>query len=102
MQTKRTWMALACALVMALALAACGDDDDSGGSSSSSDGSSTGSATSTPSSGKTPTGDPIVIGIICSCTGVFTPTNGNSDAVLRAWADSVNASGGLNGHPVKV
>jgi branched-chain amino acid transport system substrate-binding protein len=47
-----------------------------------------------------PTGTPIKIGYICSCTSPL----GSSTAInlpgYQAWVKSVNASGGINGHPV--
>ncbi|MBC2589687.1 ABC transporter substrate-binding protein [Rhodococcus aetherivorans] len=48
------------------------------------------------------TGPPIVVGTVCGCSGVSAPTHGRVDDVAQAWADSVNASGGINGHPVKI
>ncbi|WP_327117084.1 ABC transporter substrate-binding protein [Nocardia sp. NBC_01730] len=48
------------------------------------------------------TGDPILIGSICSCTGPAAGSVGRAADVLQAWASSVNDRGGVNGHPVKV
>jgi branched-chain amino acid transport system substrate-binding protein len=63
-----------------------------GCSSSSSTPSATGSAGGS--------GSAITVGVECSCTGTFGSTLGEAWSVVQAWAKSVNASGGLNGHPV--
>lgn len=63
---------------------------------------------STPSGGSSSTGQsatassgaPIKVGLICDCTGTFGPGAVVSADVTRAWAKSVNASGGADGHPV--
>jgi branched-chain amino acid transport system substrate-binding protein len=47
-------------------------------------------------------GAPIVIGMICSCTGPESSAVGNNIEVIQTWAKWVNAGGGINGHPVKV
>ncbi|MDA8045049.1 MAG: ABC transporter substrate-binding protein [Actinomycetota bacterium] len=60
------------------------------------------SATTSASGGGTATGSPINVGIICDCTGALASAGADGPAVYRAWASSVNAQGGLNGHPVKV
>ena len=59
-------------------------------------------AASTGSSTAAATGAPIVIGSICSCSGVQAAQFGDASKVITAWANSVNASGGINGHPVKM
>jgi branched-chain amino acid transport system substrate-binding protein len=48
----------------------------------------------------TPSGEPIKVGVICSCSGPFGTYIGAAGKVADAWAKSVNASGGINGHPV--
>jgi branched-chain amino acid transport system substrate-binding protein len=62
-----------------------------------------GSSSSSPSAGSSgsATGTPIKVGVVCSCTGPFGAT-GIADAgkVAKAWAESVNAAGGIQGHPV--
>jgi branched-chain amino acid transport system substrate-binding protein len=40
--------------------------------------------------------------MICSCTGPESSAVGNNISVIQAWADSVNAHGGINGYPVKM
>jgi branched-chain amino acid transport system substrate-binding protein len=49
-----------------------------------------------------PQGDPIRIGYICACSGSQSASLGHTKQVAEAWEKSVNASGGLNGVPVKV
>ena len=47
-------------------------------------------------------GAPIVVGVICTCGGPFgTEIIADVDA-YKAWVDTVNKSGGLDGHPVKI
>jgi branched-chain amino acid transport system substrate-binding protein len=73
-----------------LVAAACGSSSKK----SSSGGSSTTAAAAAP------TGTPIKLGFICSCTSPL----GSSTAVnlpgYRAWVKMTNAHGGLNGHPI--
>src|SRR5690349_1009881 len=85
--------ALATATV--LALTACG----SASGSNSASGSSGGAAAS---SGPALTGTPISIGVISSLSGPQASSSNQADTVAPAWAEWVNANGGLNGHPVKI
>lgn len=62
---------------------------------------SSGSSSSSPS-GSAATGSPIVIGNIGSYTGSNNENGAGAGQVVQAWAESINASGGLNGHPVQV
>jgi branched-chain amino acid transport system substrate-binding protein len=41
-----------------------------------------------------------LIGGICQCTGPLTNNPGEFDP-YKAWIDTVNASGGINGHPIR-
>jgi branched-chain amino acid transport system substrate-binding protein len=90
--------ALAAGAVMAaLVFAGCGSDS-SGGTTS-----KTAAAASTPKApASTVSGRPIVVGSICSCSGLLASSNGRGTDVIQAWAKWTNAHGGLNGHPVKV
>ncbi len=45
---------------------------------------------------------PIRIGLVCSCTGPLSAGLSTVPNVLKAWVDSVNAKGGINGHRVDV
>jgi branched-chain amino acid transport system substrate-binding protein len=49
-----------------------------------------------------PAGKAIVLGTICSCSGPQASVFGSIQKVSQAWASSVNASGGINGYPVKM
>jgi branched-chain amino acid transport system substrate-binding protein len=49
-----------------------------------------------------PSGTPIKVGVICACTGAFGTTIAVAAKVVEAWEKSVNAKGGINGHPVDV
>jgi branched-chain amino acid transport system substrate-binding protein len=42
---------------------------------------------------------PIEIGAICTCSGPLAEDNGDIPLVYKAWVASVNAAGGINGHP---
>ena len=48
------------------------------------------------------TGTPIVLGIMCSCTGPEASSTAQTTPVLQAWAKYVNAHGGVKGHPISV
>jgi branched-chain amino acid transport system substrate-binding protein len=81
-------------LTTALAAAAC-----SSGSSSSS--SSTRPATSGTAAAASK-GTPITIGLIGTLTGPQAPSNDQGATVAPAWADWINATGGIDGQRVKV
>lgn len=82
------WLA-AVLITLAVVVGAC--------SSSSSDASS--STAGSVSAGK---GKPIKVGLICACSGTFGADQVVSANAGRAWAKSVNAAGGINGHPVEI
>jgi branched-chain amino acid transport system substrate-binding protein len=42
------------------------------------------------------------IGLICTCTGPLSSSGEVGPPAFEAWADAVNAAGGLNGHKLKV
>lgn len=75
------------AVVVALALAACLSGGGGGGSGASSGGSSSGDW---------------VIGSIGSYSGAFASSMAPTESTINAWADWVNATGGINGHHVKL
>jgi branched-chain amino acid transport system substrate-binding protein len=76
------------------------------GSTGSTSGSSSGSSSgSQPTSGSTPaqaTGAPIKVAIVCSCSGPFGGAEVPDEDVYKAWVNTVNASGGINGHSVQL
>jgi branched-chain amino acid transport system substrate-binding protein len=88
--------AVAC---VALAAAACGSSGSS--SSAGSPNTAPGSTTST-SGGSTPSGTPFIVGAPAQLSGPNASTYAGLPMTLTAWEKSVNASGGINGHPVKV
>ena len=47
-------------------------------------------------------GTQINLGSICSCSGAQAASEGGVARAVTAWAKSVNASGGINGHPIKL
>lgn len=88
---------IAAALAAAVSVSAC---SSSSSSSSSSDASSASAASS--QSASAASGSPISVGVECSCSGPFGADLTPAWQVVQAWAKSVNASGGLNGHPVSL
>jgi branched-chain amino acid transport system substrate-binding protein len=82
------------AVAMTSALSACGSSSSSTSSSSTS---TTGAVTALKV-----TGASFNLGAICSCSGVQAASLAALKEVSTVWADSVNAAGGINGHPVKV
>lgn len=96
--TTKSKVVRAVGVVAIIALtAAC-----SSSSKSSSSSTTTGSQSTSASSAAAPTGAPLTVGMICSCSGAFGTTIASAESVAKAWADSVNASGGLDGHPVQL
>jgi branched-chain amino acid transport system substrate-binding protein len=84
---------LAGVLAAALGVAAC---------SSSSSSSSSGATASGTSAAAAPKGALIKIGVIGSLTGPQASSSDQGATVAPAWADWINANGGINGHPVQV
>jgi len=84
---------LAGVLAAAVGLAAC---------SSSSSSSSSGATASGTSAAAAPKGALIKIGVIGSLTGPQASSSDQGATVAPAWADWVNANGGIDGHPVQV
>ncbi len=96
MTSRKAWASsiVAVAAIAAL-LAGCG------GSSSSSSSASGGSSTKAASGGAA-TGSPIVIGASLSLSGDFSSDGQNFQKGYTLWADDINKTGGLLGHPVKL
>ena len=95
MHIRRSALAVVIAAAVTVALSACG--------STSSSTSATGSdpASAAVSAPKV-TGASFNLGAICSCSGVQAASLAGLKEVSTVWADSVNAAGGINGHPVKM
>ena len=97
LMAKHRWIGLA--LVLALAATACGDDDDDSGSSGASDTTAAAaSETSAGGSGTTTaaTGSPIVVGGVSSVKNFD-----GTDIGFKARIARLNASGGIDGHPIE-
>lgn len=73
-------LSVACALVLAACTSAADDDDAAAG----------------------PDGEPVVIGVLTSLTGPFTPYGVQALAGMRLAADEINAAGGIEGRPVRL
>ncbi|HET9078062.1 MAG TPA: ABC transporter substrate-binding protein [Acidimicrobiales bacterium] len=100
---RRKLASITAVAALAVGLAACSSSAKSGSSSTTTSGSSTTGAASSSTVGA-PSGPAIKVGLICTCSG-----GGGLAAVVapgadmyKAWAQTVNASGGLAGHPVQV
>lgn len=87
---------LASFTAIALLIAGCGSS--SSGDSTDSTGSGSSVSTNSAKAG----GTPIKVGVICSCTGPFGTNIDAAGKVSEAWSKSVNAAGGINGHPIKL
>ena len=90
---RRTMTLLAAVLATALVLAACGS---SGSGSSANSSSTTSGAVAT-----APKGTTIKVGLIASLSGPQASSSDQGATVAPAWADWINANGGIDGHPVK-
>jgi branched-chain amino acid transport system substrate-binding protein len=91
------------ALAAVLVIAGCSSSSSSTTSTASpSTAASTSAPAATGSSSAAATGSPITVGIICDCTGAFAGVLTDGAKVYQAWANTVNAAGGINGHPVKI
>lgn len=72
------------------------------GASSASTAASGGGSTGTAGTAGSPTGSPVTVAVLCSCSGPFGQFLVAGRDVADAWSKSVNASGGINGHPVQL
>lgn len=99
----RTVLAGLSALVAVAGLGACGSSSHSAAPSSSA-GTTGGGNEPAPAAqpANSATGAPITVGLICGCTGAYAAGEGSGAQMYKAWVNTVNASGGLNGHPVKL
>lgn len=97
---KRQLFAGMCLLTAALTLAACSSSKKS---TSSSPTTAASSASSSATSAQ-PAGAPIKVGMLCTCSGAngFGADILPAKDVYQAWVNTINASGGINGHPVQL
>ena len=86
-------------LAIIAAVAACSSSKHSSTATTSSSAAS--SSSSSPSSSAA-SGGPLKVGLICNCSGPFGTTIAAAGDVARAWAKSVNAAGGIQGHQVEL
>jgi branched-chain amino acid transport system substrate-binding protein len=95
-------------VALAVVVAACSSSSKSSSSNSTSATSAAGSASSASPSSASPssapaTGAPIKVGLICSCSGSpFGVFNVPGEDEYKAWVNTVNAAGGINGHQVQL
>lgn len=92
MKITRTARVVLLAAAVAINVAACGS------SSSKSTSGNRSAAVPAPR----PAGASFNLGAICSCSGAQAAALSDMKAISVAWGDSVNAAGGINGHPVKL
>ena len=90
-------MAVSLGLISASALAACGSS-----STSASTATTAGSTATTAATTKAPSGTPVVIHAILSETGQGAFLGSRQAKALQILAKQVNASGGIDGHPVQM
>lgn len=96
MRRARTFWAVF--LAMTLLLAACGDDDDADNGSAPEE--EPAEPTDEGSEGTEPTGTPVPIVALVDLTGPSALPQ--TEAIVEATIDAINADGGLNGQPVEV
>jgi branched-chain amino acid transport system substrate-binding protein len=87
-------------VVALAALAALGACSSSSKNSSSSSTTGAAGSSGSPTSAVAATGAPLKVGLICDCSGPFGADIAAAGDVGKAWANSVNASGGIDGHTV--
>jgi branched-chain amino acid transport system substrate-binding protein len=88
--------------VVSMMAAACSSSSKSSSAPPTSAAGAGASASTGGGAGAAPAGSPIKIGLIGSFTGALASSIQVARPAYLAWAKSVNASGGINGHPVQV
>ncbi len=96
MHHRKRFLTLVTALTCVVTLSACGSSTKSNSAGS------TTLQTAAAAAPKQATGAPIKVGFLCSCSGAFGYIGVGARDVYQAWVNTVNASGGINGHPVQV
>lgn len=87
-QTRTLVVGQIMAMILALLLTACGSDE--------------GSSKEAKACTAKPSGTPVRIGNVGSYSGPFAAGSANAQQVIKAWACSVNETGGIDGHPVEL
>jgi branched-chain amino acid transport system substrate-binding protein len=94
------------AVLLALTATACSSSSSSTGGGSapaaSSTSAGTGSASTGAASPAAASGSDITIAVLCSCSGPFGQFVAPMVNVAQAWVDAANATGGIDGHQVKL
>ncbi len=100
---QKKWIVSAvCSVTLVMTMEACSSNSKSNtGSNTTASGNGSPNGSTSAGQAKT-TSDPIKVGVICTCSGSLGATIGPGEKVYRAWVDSVNASGGIDGHPVQL
>src|SRR3954468_17959716 len=83
-------------------LAACSSSDSGGTATGSSSSDDTSASASAAAAAAALTGSPIKIGLMSTLSGPQASSGNQGAVVAPAWADWINANGGINGHPVDV
>jgi branched-chain amino acid transport system substrate-binding protein len=95
-RSSKSTFALSAMAVLAVGLTAC---SSSGGTSSHSTGAA---STKAGSSGGAGGSAPIVVGNVGSYSGAQASSEAGAEQIIKAWAQWVNAHGGIRGHQVKL
>jgi branched-chain amino acid transport system substrate-binding protein len=101
MRRNRNLLNVVAALLCLVAVGACSSSTKSG-SSATTKGHTTGQTNDSPGSGAQATGAPVKVAFLCSCSGAFGYIGVGARDVYQAWVNTVNAAGGIDGHPVHV
>ncbi len=105
MHGKRNFLRVVIALLCVVAVGACSSSSKSGSSATTSGqtaGQSSGQPTTGSAGSSQATGAPIKVAFLCSCSGAFGYIGVGARDVYQAWVNTVDASGGISGHPVHV
>lgn len=101
MHTSKWFVRALAVLALLVAITACGSNSKS--ASSGKNASSKSPAAASGSTASAPSGSPIKVGELCSCSGnQLTAAVVPASQAFDSWVKSVNASGGVAGHPVQV
>lgn len=98
---ERSAVAVVLPVLVATGLAACGSSSHKTSAPKATP-ASTATAPAGASNATAAKGTPIVVGTICSCSGPTASLEAKQGRVSQVWAKTVNAAGGINGHPVQM
>jgi branched-chain amino acid transport system substrate-binding protein len=100
MQKSRYLGVVAVVAAAALSITACSSSKNNNSTGTGTTGGTTGSASGSASGGGG-NGSPIKVGVVADLTGVASSTFSTSEKGIKAYADGVNAQGGVNGHKIE-